>query len=275
MKKRVITAVICLIILLPILWFSESVPFVFVISLFSALAVFEVACCFGMDPQDPYIWPFYAAALAAPFFVRYMPEGCLKVLMAICALLVLYGFSASTLSCGKVPFRTASSAMAFIIYIMAGLCSIVAIRDSVDYEGRFMFMLVFLGAWVTDAGAQLVGIALGRHKLIEKVSPHKTVEGAIGGVVCCVVGYIVYGLIVKGMYRVRVSFFGLVVLALFISCIDQLGDLIASTVKREGGIKDYGWIFPGHGGAVDRLDSIVSNALFIAVYMAFGLPAIF
>jgi len=276
MKKRVITAAVALAVLLPILWFSAYFPFVLLLAAFSVLAVFEVACCFGLKPDSPYLFLFYAAAAVLPFAVRYAPSAdALKVVPALAGLLTLYGFSVVTLLQGRVRFSVAAGAMLFGFYLLAGVNAILFIRDSVAYNGRFLFMLVFLGAWVTDCGAQLVGMAFGRHKLIERVSPNKTVEGAVGGVVCGVLGYVVYALIVSGIYKININVWALLLLAVVITVADQLGDLIASAVKREFGIKDYGWIFPGHGGAVDRMDSIVSNALVIAAYVVLGLPTIF
>ena len=266
----------CLAVLIPVLYFSEYVPVVIILAALSCVAVFEISCCFGIDPGDPFIIPWYAAAAALPFLVRYWPgPALLKAALSVGGLMVIYGFSYATLSRGRLRFSRAASAMLFIAYVLAGVNCILIVRDNAPYSGRFMFMLILLGAWVTDAGAQFSGIAFGKHKLIEEVSPHKTVEGAIGGAVCGVAGYVVYCLAVRGIYHVQIRWVPLIILGVVIAVTDQLGDLIASYVKREFGIKDYGWLFPGHGGAVDRLDSIVSNAIVIASYIVLGLPGIF
>ena len=103
--------------------------------------------------------------------------------------------------------------------------------------------------------------------------PDKTVEGAIGGVAGCVIAYCVYGLILVKFFDTSVKFLPLVIMGLIIGVVDQIGDLIASYIKREQGIKDYGTIFPGHGGVMDRFDSILAIApvIFGAVIIrAFG-----
>ena len=100
----------------------------------------------------------------------------------------------------------------------------------------------------------------GKHKLIPEVSPKKTVEGALGGILGCVVGYLIFALILNAFFEVKVNYIVLILLAIIISVISQCGDLIASYVKRDKGIKDYGAIFPGHGGMMDRFDSIIAVA---------------
>ena len=88
----------------------------------------------------------------------------------------------------------------------------------------------------------------------------KTVEGALGGILGCVVGYLIFALILNAFFEVKVNYIVLILLAIIISVISQCGDLIASYVKRDKGIKDYGAIFPGHGGMMDRFDSIIAVA---------------
>ncbi len=276
MKKRVITAAVLLAILLPILWFSEHIPFVAVLAVFSCIAVYEALRCFGVKPHGPTFWPLYTAAAALPFLIRYAPgETLLKYTFVSVGLIALYVFTLTTITTAAPAFSKAAAVMAFVAYIIAGINAIIIVRDNVEYNGRFMFMLILLGAWVTDGGAQFAGIAFGKHKLIPKVSPHKTVEGAIGGVVAGLAGFCIYALIVEHFYDIRVNYTALLIFGLVITVTDQVGDLIASCVKREQGIKDYGTIFPGHGGVIDRVDSIVANALVTLAYVTFGLPGIF
>ena len=276
MKKRVLTAVVALAVLLPILWFADKLPFVILISAACVGAVLEAGRCFGIKLTSAVAVPFYILAAALPFVFRFLPGyEFLRIAFATLMLAVLFVFCSVTLGGNKVSFVKASSFSSFIIYILAGLNAILIVRDNAAYRGEFMFMLIFLGAWLTDAGAQLSGIAFGKHKLIPEVSPNKTVEGAVGGAICGVLGYATYAAIVKLIYNVNVNWLALVLLGLVIAVVDQLGDLIASRVKREHGVKDFGSLFPGHGGIIDRIDSIVSNAIVILAYTVYGLPSIF
>jgi len=274
MKKRVVTAVVALAILLPVLWFSDKLPFVLLLCAAGLLSVVEGGRCFNVKLSDAALWPFYLLSIALPLLIRFFPEN-VKSTAALMLLAVLFAFAAATLAGKSQGFSVISSLSCFLIYILGGLSAILLIRDNAAYEGRFMYVLIFLGAWVTDAGAQLSGIAFGKHKLIPNVSPNKTVEGAVGGAVCGIAGYAVFALIIKLIYGVSINWFALIILGAVIVVVDQVGDLIASKVKREHGVKDFGKLFPGHGGALDRLDSIVSNAIVIFAYTALNLPIIF
>ncbi len=127
---------------------------------------------------------------------------------------------------------------------------------------------VFVIAWLCDSGAYFAGVFLGKHKLCPNISPKKTVEGAIGGVLAstlaCAVYYVI--LLKTGMLGTDFSVLTLVcfmAMGLFGAALSQVGDLFASTIKRDSGVKDYGSILPGHGGMMDRFDSVVYIAPFV------------
>ena len=110
---------------------------------------------------------------------------------------------------------------------------------------------------------------LGKHKLIPAVSPKKTVEGAIGGVVFCVLATVLFGFIIEKFFNTfgiaRANYLVLIIAGIFASVVSQTGDLIMSVIKRHYGIKDYGKLFPGHGGVLDRFDSVLAVSLILAV----------
>ena len=127
--------------------------------------------------------------------------------------------------------------------------------------GVYAVLLPFLFAWITDTGAYFVGITIGKHKLIPKLSPKKTVEGAIGGVVLCVVCSLVYVLVLDKVFSHSLmqgnNYVKMIPLSLIASVVSQLGDFASSAIKREFNVKDFGNILPGHGGVMDRFDSII------------------
>lgn len=131
---------------------------------------------------------------------------------------------------------------------------------------------IFVIAWITDSGAYFVGVTMGKHKIAPHISPKKSVEGSIGGVIATVVCSAVYYLIIVKVgtqfdTRVLLCFMAMGFVG---SVISQLGDFAASAVKRDSGIKDYGSILPGHGGFMDRFDSVV----FIAPFVYYAMSAI-
>lgn len=127
-----------------------------------------------------------------------------------------------------------------------------------SFEGSMLIWLIFIVAWMTDTFAYFTGMFFGKHKLCPHLSPKKTVEGALGGVVGAAVSAVVFSLYFKvnGVFLIGI-------MAVFGSVISQIGDLTASRIKRIAGIKDYGNLMPGHGGVLDRFDSIIFASPFI------------
>jgi phosphatidate cytidylyltransferase len=178
------------------------------------------------------------------------------------------------LSLGEIKFLQAAELITWTLYIMIGIMSIALLRRQGD-AGVYLYGLIFIGAWMTDTGAYFVGVLFGKHKLIPKVSPKKTIEGAFGGILGCIVGFVLYGFIIQSICDVQVNYVAMVVLATVIAVVSQFGDLVASYIKREREIKDFGFIFPGHGGVLDRFDSIIAVAptiYFITYFTANSFP---
>lgn len=128
------------------------------------------------------------------------------------------------------------------------------------------FITVFALPWMADAGGFFVGATLGKNKLCPKISPKKTVEGAIGGVVFCVISSLLVGVIFKFIIipDANINFLALIIIGIIDAPVSILGDLSFSLIKRSLGVKDYSSIFPGHGGMLDRFDSIIFTAPVLA-----------
>ena len=131
----------------------------------------------------------------------------------------------------------------------------------------FYFIAMFLLPWMADAGGFFIGSALGKHKLCPKISPKKTVEGAIGGILFCMIAAVVMGLVFDFFVfkDININYFSLILLGFLDAIFSIVGDLSFSLIKRHLGIKDYGTIFPGHGGFLDRCDSIIFTAPLVVV----------
>lgn len=123
--------------------------------------------------------------------------------------------------------------------------------------GNILIWLIFIGAWGTDTLAYTFGRLFGKRKIMPEISPKKTIAGAIGGVLGCVLLMIVFGIIVYNFFGLKMSYVVLVLLGLFCGIISQIGDWAASAIKRYVNVKDFGNIMPGHGGVLDRFDSIL------------------
>ena len=227
--------------------------------------------------------------------LRYNPfgnNGAFGLVAFICAAFYLiYIFINVIWSHGKVVFGDAVTMFAMAVYIIGAMTSIVYVRFYGEV-GKYIYLLIFLGAWMTDIFAYFTGFLFGKHKLIEDVSPKKTIEGAVGGVVGCVictvvacviriklggdvniiafipatmlfsaVSFVIFGLIVNKISDFNANIIFLAVSGVILSIVAQIGDLIMSVIKRHYKIKDFGKIFPGHGGMLDRFDSISAVSL--------------
>lgn len=149
-----------------------------------------------------------------------------------------------------------------ILYIGYCLNSIIMITDRIE-NGYIFVWLVFIISFATDIFAYLVGKNFGKTKLIPSVSPKKTVEGSLGGIFASVVFGLLFGFIFKLPLGI------IFVISLLGSFVAQLGDLAASSIKRYVGIKDFGKIIPGHGGVLDRFDSVLMVAPFVYLVLVF------
>ncbi|MEE0970586.1 MAG: phosphatidate cytidylyltransferase [Clostridia bacterium] len=269
MLKRIITSIVGVAILIPVLWYSDTYLFIGAMSLASVIGCFELLRCIGVHKKYALSLPQYLIAAVLPILMR-LGGGkgvWLKTAIFIHVAFILYLLAIAVFSKGKIKVSEVANAFAICLYINVGFSSVVLLRDFEDI-GKYIFLLVFIGAWITDIFAYFCGMAFGKHKLIPEVSPKKTVEGSVGGIVFCALAYVIYGLVVANTFNVEMNIVALGVFGVIISIVSQVGDLSASLIKREYGVKDYGSLFPGHGGILDRFDSVlaVASVLMMLVY---------
>lgn len=268
MLKRIITSAVIGFFLIPALIFSDSIYFLILFTLFAVIGEFEMLRCLGLHKNIPISAVVYFLAAAGPVAARYVTHfyGSDKFysialpVLAVSALLIMTAF---TFSKGKVTLEQACAAVAVCFYIAVSFTAVILLSD-LPGTGKYTYLFVFFTAWSTDSFAYFTGMAFGKHKLIVEVSPKKTVEGAIGGIVACALAFIVFALI--GAHfdpDIAPNYPILIIGAVFSSIIAQAGDLLMSAIKRSRNIKDFGKIFPGHGGVLDRFDSAIAVAISI------------
>lgn len=197
-----------------------------------------------------YIGYFTAVIVCGGFIVGKQTSGMIIALM-IFMLTVIAAH-------GKTASKKVLS-VGFITIAIAVLTSMLfLLRKQFD---QYTVILPFVCAWMTDTGAYLIGISWGKHKLAENISPKKTIEGAVGGIIFAIMGTVLYLYILVAVMTAKtpttVAVLKFVVLGFTTSIIAQLGDLFASCIKRDYEKKDYGNILPGHGGLLDRFDSVL------------------
>ena len=284
MLKRIITAAIGLALFLPAVIFADKVPLPFLCAM-AALAlvgVYEICGCVGVRKSFFISVPTYTItaavmALGILYSRQYISMEFKTFAMIIFGILFFYlffVFSCTMFSNGGTRFVQTCETAAVTVYILTGFLSMIFTRFK-SGVGLYNLLLIFIGVWMTDSGAYFIGRAFGKKKLIPDVSPNKTVAGAIGGIFGCLLGYAVYGSILKFALNIEVNFIYLLAFAVIVSAVDQIGDLIASFIKRERGIKDFGKLFPGHGGVMDRFDSSIAVAPVVFFLLYFTKLAVF
>ena len=208
----------------------------------NGFGLLETAACLG-------ILLYYGAA--ALDFGRY---GMMAVILALILILFVYVFTYP-----KYDARQIAAAFLGIVYVAVMLSYIYLTRNLEN--GHFIVWLIFLCSWGCDTCAYCVGMLIGKHKMAPVLSPKKSVEGAVGGVI----GAALLGVAYAGATKGPMAEYAVICAAG--ALISMVGDLAASAVKRNQGIKDYGKLIPGHGGILDRFDSVIITAPVI-YYMA-------
>ena len=271
MKQRIITAVLAFFVLLPVLIFSDTFIFPLGLAVCAVLSVWEMFACVGLKNAWLFTAPMYVLGAAFPFLIRYLPDRDLLAPIAICAAVVwtLYAFTVLIFSHGKYPLEEVFVASFSLFYIFIGFNAILFIHDC-EPGGKYLYYICFLGAWITDIFAYFCGRAFGKHKLIPDVSPKKTVEGSIGGTVFCILVMVIFGFVVEKLVpEISANLLIFAVAGVLIAIVSQIGDLSMSVIKRKYGVKDYGFIFPGHGGVLDRFDSVIAVSALLMVFSLF------
>lgn len=212
--------------------------------------------------QLSYNWTFVVASL---IFINFIDPPLIEhkylhsLLIVSLFVPVIYQLFKSKITLTSSKLGHYFLALAYIALPFAMLIQIPFIKDQYHPE---IIISVFILIWVSDTFAYLVGSKIGKTKLYEKVSPNKTIEGALGGLVAALIGGVLISL-----YITEIALIHWVIISFIVFGFGLLGDLIESKFKREAGVKDSSNFIPGHGGFLDRLDSIIFAAPFVYVYL--------
>lgn len=271
MKQRVITAVVLLALLAVVVWQINTPVLVLVITFLAAVAANEIMRCAKVENTFIRVVatgyaacvPFFASAKALTPWVSEAVWG--KVIGAVPGVvyliaLVLVLLLAMLKGYAYTTFEDVAVSVFAGALVPFGFSVFIRLRDMFQIE-QFGIYLIFYGlicALATDSGAQLAGMAFGKHKMSPNISPKKTVEGAIGGLIFSLILNAVAMILYNRLADFKMDEFAVTVLlaaCLPVSFLGMMGDLSASVLKRNFGVKDFGKIFPGHGGVMDRFDS--------------------
>ena len=278
MKTRIITAIVGILVLIGVMFTFNTMVFNLVIAAITLIAIHEIYSALGFEKKD---WLMYAVLVPYTLLVMLSSYSAMrKLVMPMSFVLVTFFAIYLVVRNGIISYQKASGLLVFSGIVIFCFYSFILLKERLPvekfgYDAVFFILLILCFAWGGDTCAYFAGRAFGKHKLCPVVSPKKTVEGAIGGVL----GTMVFGVVATLIYSIaanRMEAFtrsnigvSMYVIIALLGCIAAVlgiyGDLFASVVKRQCGIKDYGTIFPGHGGILDRIDSVMFIAPFVSI----------
>ncbi len=265
MSKKVIPALIALVV--AIAWLCSAflpVPvFAIAVSIMAAIGVYEIEHALGVNNKVFIIITLLFTA-AGPLLANYAEY----VSLPFAAIMTVYIIAVMTMMVichDTMEFKSTAASLLMSIALQYGFSCVVYLRDvyKLDadlFDGKksyaiFFLLFSFFCSWMTDAMAFFAGSLFGKHKMCPKISPNKTIEGAIGGILCNALLSLVLLAVFRHFFEIKVGYLFTVVVALVLSVISIFGDLAASVIKRQNGIKDFGNLLPGTGGVMDRFDS--------------------
>lgn len=271
MKTRVMVGVVAVPLIFILILFAPVWMFGFVLGLISAIAAWEMLNCVCKDiPKrmvayssvGAFLLPFGTSIGAYMLTERFVLWG--LVVIMFCELMLTF------LREEKMPFEPIVMVL-FSGFVLPMLFTSL-IRIDMMNSGKYLLLMVFIVAFASDSFAYFAGMFLGKHKLAPQLSPKKTIEGSIGGFVGTIVCMLIYGFIMKAC-GFNVNFVVLAIYGYLGSLVGQLGDLSFSAIKRLQNIKDYSNLIPGHGGVLDRFDSMLFIAPLIELLLLW-VPAV-
>lgn len=250
MKQRIITAVIALAAFLPVIIFG-GVPFIIVAYLLATVGLFELLRMRKLKllsvPGILSLLVLWVVLLPGSLENSFLPDKFYKTEIVFIAILIFLAYTVATKN--KFTFDDVSFSLLSIVYVGMGFLYFMEIRE---ISLQLLFYSLFV-IWATDSGAYFVGRAFGKRKLWPEISPKKTVEGSLGGILSA----LVVALLFYFFADLGLSLAKLLVVTVVLSVFGQVGDLAESAFKRHYGVKDSGRILPGHGGILDRFDSLL------------------
>ena len=252
MLKRTITGIALIAVLVVVLLFLPKVFTGLLLSLMVAIAAEELLRTTGLVTDIRLVsWACTTAIFVVWLCYAGLPY---PYWLALILAFTVVCFAHVLKSSGQLPFQQVAMTMVAGLLVPFLLSALVRIR--IMESGVFFIAAPFVMAFMPDTGAYLIGCTFGKHKLCPVISPKKTVEGLFGGFLGGIVGMIVYGIVLQHFFGFTVNYLFAALYGILGAGFATFGDLMFSVIKRQTGIKDYGKLLPGHGGILDRFDSV-------------------
>ena len=264
LKHRIITAVVGVPLVIVAIWFGDP-WFSFLISAAALAGSYEFYRLYEFDRREPllYVGLLFALALVlSPHYHYRSPDVLPLVVTATVLVSMIWMLGRSS---REKAFRNWAWAIAGAFYVGWMLSYWLNLRGLED--GRNWVYLAMLTTFANDTGAYFLGTSLGKHRLAPAISPSKTWEGVIGGLICATLGATAIAAVLNAISPFAFEYWQIVVLGFLVGLIAQLGDLVESLLKRNMGVKESGSVLPGHGGVLDRFDSLIFVGAVVYYYV--------
>ena len=264
-KKRIISAIIMLIIVVPLLIIG-GFPFRLAVSILSVFSLYEIFKVREKEKQIPLVLKIFGYLFI--FLLLILSNSSFSLInfldFRIIALLLLIFLIPIVLinNQDKYNINDAFYMIASILFISFSYIGFIAVRS----DSILIFIYLILISTMNDVFALVTGMLVGKHKLCESISPKKTIEGSVGGLL---VGTIIPVLFYTFVIDTSCNLVVIILITIVLSIIGQLGDLLFSSIKRHFGVKDFSKLIPGHGGILDRLDSLILIVLAYLLLVSF------
>lgn len=262
LRTRVISSIIGLPLILAALFFGGKLlaALVFLLSIIGLYEYFNAFKNIGFKPST---WVGYFGTIVYYSLIVLNKNSVVSFSLILFIIILLLFFDSIKRNSSIID---AALTILGMIYIPCMFSNIIFLQNGIN--GKAIVWLPFITAWLSDTFAYFAGITLGKNKLCPKISPKKTIEGSLGGIIGSLVSSLVAGIIFNSLgFFIPLIHFGII--GALSGAVGQIGDLFASSIKRFCKIKDYGNIIPGHGGILDRFDSILFTAPTVYFYFVF------
>ncbi|MEN6370649.1 MAG: phosphatidate cytidylyltransferase [Armatimonadota bacterium] len=274
MLTRLITIVIAVPIVVALVFWPGGMPFAGLAGAAAVLALFEFYRAVRKGGARPHLSLGLAAGLVILYFGRNSYADSLNVIIPAFTALLLLSLAFELKNESRAPFINVGVTVLGVCYVFLLLMHFVWLRNihgtgpNGSELGAWLVMFALITTWALDTGAYLVGKFFGKTKIAPSISPGKTIEGSIGGFVFAIIAAAIAAVFIG------IPLFHGLVLGALIGIVGQIGDFVGSAFKREVGIKDFGTLLPGHGGVLDRIDSLLYTGPVVFWYITIFLTGL-
>ncbi|MEG1426505.1 MAG: phosphatidate cytidylyltransferase [Oscillospiraceae bacterium] len=269
MKQRILSSVVLVAFFATIVIFNESFP----VSLNIAISIISVICVHELVKASDLMrhWALHIPSLIVAAILPF--SGIIyQGVFIVYSIYSLVMFIALIVYHRTITFKELAIIYSMSVMIPSALLTIVSTRALSEHHGMFYAMVAVLAAWVPDVGAYLSGTFFGKHKLCPDISPKKTVEGLVGGMIFSMAFMVLIGMFFSFIYydgQKEANYIALMLVGLGGALTSTVGDLSFSLIKRSCGVKDFGQLIPGHGGVLDRFDSVIFTAPYVYLLVTY------